>query len=30
MGIQAREHVIKHWGVEGAIDRLEQRLLASI
>jgi len=30
MGDQAREHVIKHWGVEDAIDRLEQHLLAKI
>jgi glycosyltransferase involved in cell wall biosynthesis len=30
MGVQAREHVIKNWGVKDAIDRLEQRLLASV
>lgn len=30
MGSQARAHVIKHWGIESAIDRLEHHLLAMV
>jgi len=30
MGMQARDHVVKHWKVDDAVDRLEQQLLSLV